>query len=415
MKFSPAKVFVVVMVFLMPQIVVAESFRFAALGDSRGSNNGLNEPILTELVTALIADQVDLVAFSGDLVNNGTESQLSYWVEVFMEPLQAAGIQVYACRGNHDASYAAWNTVFSGDYAFPDNGPPGEINITYAVEHKNALFLMMHASALTLNYEWLAEHLASTSKPHVFVTNHYPAFSVNHAASLSFFTDLRNAMWNSLYEAGSPTFFVGHDHFYNHARIQDAAGNWIHQYVVGTAGAPLYDWNGSYFEAGVELISHYKNYGYALVEVDGPDVTIIFKQRTSPGVYEDTDDVFTYRTPKAAPKARFSAMDTSGALPLNVFFTDESAPGAGTISGWLWDFGDGATSTEQNPMHTYTSYGVYTVTLTVTNEYGSNSISTQNFVTAGLPALEKTGVVILALLLFLGGVRAGRRRLQEGL
>ena len=39
---------------------------------------------------------------------------------------------------------------------------------------------------------------------------------------------------------------------------------------------------------------------------------------------------------------------------------------------WLWDFGDGTTSTEQNPAHTYSTEGNYTICLTATNDWGSN-------------------------------------------
>ena len=54
----------------------------------------------------------------------------------------------------------------------------------------------------------------------------------------------------------------------------------------------------------------------------------------------------------------------SGNLFLPVQFTDDSSPGA---TSWFWDFGDGNTSTLQNPQHTYLAFGVYTVTLTVSN------------------------------------------------
>ena len=48
--------------------------------------------------------------------------------------------------------------------------------------------------------------------------------------------------------------------------------------------------------------------------------------------------------------------------------------GVGTdVETWLWDFGDGETSTEQNPVHTYASSGYYTITVTVTNETGTAS------------------------------------------
>lgn len=56
---------------------------------------------------------------------------------------------------------------------------------------------------------------------------------------------------------------------------------------------------------------------------------------------------------------------------LTISFTDTSSP---DVTQWLWDFGDGNTSTEQNPVHTYASAGTYTICLTVTNECGSTDV-----------------------------------------
>ena len=77
-----------------------------------------------------------------------------------------------------------------------------------------------------------------------------------------------------------------------------------------------------------------------------------------------------YITVFPSPTASFTADRTSGCFPLAVNFTDASTPGTGTVAGWVWDFGDGATSTQQNPSHTYTTAGAYTVTLRVTNSSG---------------------------------------------
>ena len=61
--------------------------------------------------------------------------------------------------------------------------------------------------------------------------------------------------------------------------------------------------------------------------------------------------------------ASFTASPTTGDAPLEVTFTDTST---GTLlDSWAWDFGDGGTSTEQHPLHTYTSPGTYTVQLDV--------------------------------------------------
>ena len=67
-------------------------------------------------------------------------------------------------------------------------------------------------------------------------------------------------------------------------------------------------------------------------------------------------------------------------------FTDASTTGGGTaITGWAWDFGDGNTSTAQNPSHTYGGFGPYTVTLTVTNATGCSATLTQNYTPAPNP------------------------------
>lgn len=66
------------------------------------------------------------------------------------------------------------------------------------------------------------------------------------------------------------------------------------------------------------------------------------------------------------PTASFTYTDTG----LSVTFEDTSSDTDGTIAGWLWSFGDGATSTLQNPTHDYSVAGTYTVTLTVTDNAG---------------------------------------------
>jgi hypothetical protein len=67
--------------------------------------------------------------------------------------------------------------------------------------------------------------------------------------------------------------------------------------------------------------------------------------------------------------ADFTATPITGTVPLTVTFTDLST-GYPTL--WSWDFGDGNTSTLQNPVHTYYTYGTHPVNLTVSNGGGSN-------------------------------------------
>ncbi len=74
------------------------------------------------------------------------------------------------------------------------------------------------------------------------------------------------------------------------------------------------------------------------------------------------------------PNAAFTYSDTL----LAVNFTDQSTDSDGTIVGWAWTFGDGATSSLQNPSHTYAASGTYSVSLTVTDNDGATDTATQN-------------------------------------
>lgn len=69
------------------------------------------------------------------------------------------------------------------------------------------------------------------------------------------------------------------------------------------------------------------------------------------------------------PTAAFTA-PAKASLNERVAFKDNSAPSGAVITSWLWDFGDGQTSTQQNPVHAYADTGDYPITLIVSN--GSN-------------------------------------------
>lgn len=84
----------------------------------------------------------------------------------------------------------------------------------------------------------------------------------------------------------------------------------------------------------------------------------------------DTVDVYPL------PVANFTILEQSGCEPFVVPFTDESV--TGTPLSYLWDFGDGSTSTEVNPIHTYQQEGIYDVLLTIISSSGC--IDTLTFV-----------------------------------
>jgi PKD repeat protein len=105
-----------------------------------------------------------------------------------------------------------------------------------------------------------------------------------------------------------------------------------------------------------------------------------------------------------APVADFSASPTAGGLPLAVNFADLSS---NTPTSWLWDFGDSTTSTSQNPSHTYTSSGTYTVALTVTNAAGNNTKTVVGCIRAGVQPSYPFGLGHLASLRTTGSQSGG--------
>jgi gliding motility-associated-like protein len=92
------------------------------------------------------------------------------------------------------------------------------------------------------------------------------------------------------------------------------------------------------------------------------------------------------------PVANFTYSDTTRCQPNHtVNFTDASA----NAVSWAWDFGDGNTSTQQNPSHTYTGYGVFTVKLVVTNSSGcTDSLIKQNLVQIRRPEVVFLGLPV---------------------
>lgn len=103
----------------------------------------------------------------------------------------------------------------------------------------------------------------------------------------------------------------------------------------------------------------------------------------------------TVSTPVSIPVASYSATPTSGTVPLTVTFTDEST---NTPTSWLWYFGDGATSTSQNPTHIYTIASNLSPVLLATNSAGTNGFGRTNYIVASdpipTPTADFTGIPV---------------------
>ena len=128
----------------------------------------------------------------------------------------------------------------------------------------------------------------------------------------------------------------------------------------------------------------------------GGSYTVSLTTITSTGPSTATrTDLITVTEAETPPTAFFSADLTSGGAPLLVTFMDQSVEGNAPIDSWLWNFGDPAsgsqnTRTEQNPSHLYEAPGMYTVTLTVTTQNGSDTETQVDFITVVGPDTPPT-------------------------
>jgi hypothetical protein len=93
-------------------------------------------------------------------------------------------------------------------------------------------------------------------------------------------------------------------------------------------------------------------------------------------------DLALVHQPTYAPVASFTESATSGTAPLTVQFTDTSTQ---SPTSWQWDFGNGSTSTQQNPSVTYATEGTYTVTMRASNAAGTSAPVTTTITVAPAP------------------------------
>ena len=148
--------------------------------------------------------------------------------QVYQKALYEAGIPVFPATGNHDlSSDGAVAAVFGRN--IPTNGPADEVGTTYALRHRNALVLVLNEYAGTnqyrVNQPWVDAVLATNTLSHVFALGHIPAFKLYHQDCLGLYAPERDAFWNSLSNAHARIYFGGHDHFYDHARLDDGDGS----------------------------------------------------------------------------------------------------------------------------------------------------------------------------------------------
>jgi Tol biopolymer transport system component len=116
----------------------------------------------------------------------------------------------------------------------------------------------------------------------------------------------------------------------------------------------------------------------AIMNSDGSNLNVIMEGRPNGG--PSWSPFLTSSTP-SQPIADFIGTPLEGTAPLPVQFTDKST---GNITSWSWNFGDGGTSTLQNPLYQYDTAGIYIVSLTVSGPGGMDTETKNGYIHVGI-------------------------------
>lgn len=136
-----------------------------------------------------------------------------------------------------------------------------------------------------------------------------------------------------------------------------------------SSGNPKF-WN---WDFGNGQISNLQNPSVTYSAPGTYTVTLVVRNANGTNGITKTD----YITVFASPVASFSADRLNACVPSTIQFTDKSVDNSGSIVSWEWNFGDGTTSTQQNPSHSYTESGFYTVSLKITSSSGCSASSSR--------------------------------------
>jgi autotransporter-associated beta strand protein len=294
----------------------AAPWSFAVFGDQRDANGavGINTAVVESMAKDIYQNRrVSLVLCGGDQIHGHSgarEAPLPTAYQNWRTAMARILNISYPVRGNHETKGEIstpyypyyWDTCIAQVLTqIPQNGPDGEKGMTYSFANQNALFVgvdqFMPDYEYRLNQPWLDQQLAANILPHVFVYGHLPAVAVDYdLTSMAYYPLQRDAFWESLGNGGCRVYLTGHSHLYNRATVTvtDVNGKTtppITQLIAGGGGGPLGPWDPqkyySYQPHGGQppppppesvtatLDNHLENkYGYAVVTVDGNQVTI---------------------------------------------------------------------------------------------------------------------------------------------
>src|SRR5213592_445193 len=284
--------------------------------------------------------------------------------------------------GNHDYNTAGAAGYFG--YFGAAAGEPGKgyYSFNLGAWHIIALNSSIAMDAGSAQEQWLRADLAAHPALCTLAFWHHPLFSSSTIAVAA----AAEATWQDLYDAGAELIINGHHHDYERFAPQTAAGvadaaHGIREFVVGTGGGEgLFPFGAT---AANSEVKDNETFGVLklTLRADGYDWQFI----PIPGkTFRDSGSGTCHDRPGSPPAENQppTAGFTSSCSGLPCTFTSTSSDPDGTIASWRWTFGDGASSTEQNPTHTYQAGGTYTVNLTVTDDKGATGTTSKSVTVA---------------------------------
>ena len=277
-------------------------FRFASLSDSRGKTNGVNVEILSKIVQKVIDTKSNLMIFEGDLIGGSVDVpkgilEYDQWKKVVQPYWQSAPI--YPGVGSHEATVGSHkiidrpngDLVFAQEFTLPQNGPDPYKRIVYSFDYGNSHFISLNSSDSfnrdfdnyrfnKIQLDWLKKDLASTKQLHKFIYFHDPAYpSGTHiGTSLDKYPEARDKFLKLCDEYGVEVLFCGHEHNYDRKNLDHTLNPILHHTIYqvknGTCGAPMYLKKDAKEIDERNQIVYREVYNYAIVDVDGPKVTV---------------------------------------------------------------------------------------------------------------------------------------------
>ncbi|MBN3034438.1 MAG: PKD domain-containing protein [Bacteroidales bacterium] len=149
----------------------------------------------------------------------------------------------------------------------------------------------------------------------------------------------------------------------------------FYDYSTGSALADIDHWEWNFGDGNtLTYVEHVPFVRHLYEEAGVYKAQLVIRSDQGSQVFTDTASSYVWvnRNP-------IVAFDSTGVcLGDPTFFVDQSDPNGTLITNWLWNFGDGSTSTQKDPVHYFTQLGVYNVTLKITNEHGCTDSTMQH-------------------------------------